>query len=233
MRWSTTCLCEVRGALRISRQPLYVRAAILPAQGRHATHAIRSQTSCTCPDYSAMARGSCERPSTCGGRARIRLLWTRCANFCPVDHGCSAALGRQTSIGSLLPGWTPRLHVPAGFRESAHDLIDAPDDAYGQAWHVPNAPTRSLRELLTLGAALAVVRPGVTVLPKIMMSLPGLVRTDVRELKEMRFQWDRPYRVVDATKFLGCFWSDAKPFEDGLRTTIAFYRTSARNATDA
>jgi nucleoside-diphosphate-sugar epimerase len=114
-------------------------------------------------------------------------------------------------------------YVP-DFAKALMTLIDAPDDAYGQAWHVPNAPTRSPRELLTLAATLAGVRPDVTVLPSTLIAFLGLVRTDVRELKEMRFQWDRPYRV-DATKFSGRFWSDATPFEDGLQTTIAFYRS--------
>jgi nucleoside-diphosphate-sugar epimerase len=46
------------------------------------------------------------------------------------------------------------------------------------------------------------------------------------ELKEMRFQWDRPY-LVDTTKFARRFWNDPTPFETGLRATIAFYRNNA------
>ena len=37
----------------------------------------------------------------------------------------------------------------------------------------------------------------------------------------MWLQWDRPY-LVDATKFSRGFWSDATPFEEGLRKTSAF-----------
>jgi nucleoside-diphosphate-sugar epimerase len=114
-------------------------------------------------------------------------------------------------------------YVP-DFARALETLIDANDDAYGQAWHVPNAPTRSLRELLTLAAGLIGVRPSVTVLTPMWATLLGFVRSDVRELKEMRFQWDRPY-LVDATKFSRRFWSDPTPFEDGLRATIESYRT--------
>ena len=45
----------------------------------------------------------------------------------------------------------------------------------------------------------------------------------LRELIEMRFQWDRPYRV-DSSKFASSFWSDATPFETGVReTALAFH----------
>jgi hypothetical protein len=48
----------------------------------------------------------------------------------------------------------------------------------------------------------------------------------MRELKEMRFTWDRPYRV-DATKFAQAFWSDATPFEAGVRETAFSFRAAA------
>jgi dTDP-D-glucose 4,6-dehydratase len=112
------------------------------------------------------------------------------------------------------------------FARALQTLIDGDDDAYGQAWHVPNAPTRTLRELLFLAADLMGVRPRVTVLSPILATVLEKLRSDVRELKEMRFQWDRPY-LVDATKFSRRFWSDPTSFEDGLWATIAAY-TKAR-----
>jgi len=47
-------------------------------------------------------------------------------------------------------------------------------------WHVPNAPRRSLRGLLIMAAAL--IRRSAT------HPILGLLRADIRELKEMRFQ---------------------------------------------
>ena len=44
-------------------------------------------------------------------------------------------------------------------------LCEAPDDAYGRAWHVPNASTHSLRELLALAARIAEVPLRMRVLP--------------------------------------------------------------------
>jgi nucleoside-diphosphate-sugar epimerase len=113
-------------------------------------------------------------------------------------------------------------YVP-DFARAVVSLIDAPDEAYGQAWHVPNAPARPLRDMLDLAADLIGVRRRITVLPQALMPMLGLFSPDIRELREMRFQWDRPY-LVDASKFATAFWRDATPLDEGLRATIAFYR---------
>ena len=65
------------------------------------------------------------------------------------------------------------------------------------------------------------------VLAGALATLIGIFRRDVRELAEMRFQWDRPY-IVDASKFKARFWSDATSFEHGLAATIAYYRKARR-----
>jgi hypothetical protein len=43
----------------------------------------------------------------------------------------------------------------------------------------------------------------------------------------MRFQWDRPYHV-DAAKFASAFWSDATPFETGVRDTALAFRAALK-----
>lgn len=88
---------------------------------------------------------------------------------------------------------------------------------------MPPTTARPLRELLTLAAELTGVPPRILVLPDWFAPILGLMQPDVRELAEMRFQRDRPY-LVDASKFASRFWSDAAPFETGLRATIEYYR---------
>jgi len=106
-------------------------------------------------------------------------------------------------------------------------LCEAPDDAYGQAWHVPNAPTHSLRELLALAARIAEVPLRMRVLPTWLQPILGIAVPELRELIEMRFQTDRPY-YVDAGKFRARFGQEPTSFEDGLAATIRFYRDAAR-----
>lgn len=117
-------------------------------------------------------------------------------------------------------------YVP-DFARAVVTLCDAPEDAYGQAWHVPNAPTRSLRELLALAARIAEVPLRTVALPTWLQPILGLAVPELRELIEMRFQTDRPY-YVDAGKFRARFGQEPTSFEDGLAATIHFYRDAAR-----
>ena len=98
-------------------------------------------------------------------------------------------------------------------------LLDAPSDAYGQAWHVPCAPSRTFRQVLQIGADALGQPLKFSVLPRFMLGLLGLFMPILREMKEMRFQSDRPYQV-DASRFTKRFWADATPFELGIRATI-------------
>jgi nucleoside-diphosphate-sugar epimerase len=113
-------------------------------------------------------------------------------------------------------------YVP-DFARALVTLLDAPAEDYGQAWHVPNAPTQTYRSLIGQAAALIGVDPQMRVIPVILLQLAGLFSRQTYELIEMRFQSDRRY-IVNAQKFSNRFWSDATSFEDGLRATIAFYR---------
>ena len=117
-------------------------------------------------------------------------------------------------------------YVP-DFARAVVDLVDAPDDAYGQAWNVPNAPTRTLRALLALSAGIAHVPLNVQVVPSWARPIWELLIPPLRELAEMSFQTDRPY-LVDTSKFRSRFGWTATPFEDGLAATVAWYRDAAK-----
>ncbi len=105
-------------------------------------------------------------------------------------------------------------YVP-DYARAVVSLLDAPDDAFGQAWHVPCAPIRTPRELLALGAAALGAPLRVRNLPFWALRGLGVFNPMMSELVEMRFAWDRPYRV-DASKFKARFWSDPTPFEVGV-----------------
>ncbi|MGO9483940.1 MAG: NAD-dependent epimerase/dehydratase family protein [Rhodomicrobium sp.] len=112
-------------------------------------------------------------------------------------------------------------YVPDFARELA-TLLHAPAEAYGQAWHVPNAPTQTLRSLIVKAAGTIGVAPRISVMPRAMLHLAGLFGRQAYELIEMGFQTDRPY-LVDASKFARRFWANATSFEAGLEATIASY----------
>ncbi len=166
------------------------------------------------------------------GRARIAAL--RAPDFYGPNVGL-AYLG-DTTIGAMAKGksaffiGSPDIphdyaYVPDIARATT-TLLEAPDSAFGQSWHVPCAPTRTTRELLKMAADALGVRLRLNTLPEGLLGVAGLFSPFLRELKEMRFTWDRPYRV-ESTKFAKALWSDATPFETGVRETALSFRSAA------
>jgi nucleoside-diphosphate-sugar epimerase len=174
--------------------------------------------------------------ASAAGRARIAAL--RAPDFYGPGVGLSY-LG-DASIGAMAKGkaaWffgSPDIshdyaYVPDIGRAAA-TLLAAPDAAYGQAWHVPCARIRTTREILQLAADALGVRLKLNILPEALIGPLGVFVPFLKERKEMRFTFDRPYRV-DSQKFAKAFWSDPTPFEEGVRrTALAFRETAAAGA---
>lgn len=143
----------------------------------------------------------------------------------------------DTSIGKLARG-KPGVFV--GSPDVLHDyayvpdiaraattLLAAPDSAFGRAWHIPHAPTRTTRDILRIAAEALGVKLRISAMPAWMLGASAMFSPFLGELTEMRFQWDRPYRV-DASRFANAFWSDATPFETGVRETALAFRAALK-----
>ena len=165
------------------------------------------------------------------GEARVAAL--RAPDF--YGPGVGQSYLGDTSIGKLARG-KPAVFV--GSPDVLHDyayvpdiaraattLLAAPDSAFGQAWHVPHAPTRTTRDILRIAAEALGVKLRISAMPAWMLGASAMFSPFLGELTEMRFQWDRPYRV-DASRFASAFWSDATPFETGVRETALAFRAS-------
>jgi nucleoside-diphosphate-sugar epimerase len=165
-------------------------------------------------------------------QGRIRWAALRAPDFYGPGAG-RAHLG-DTGLGLVAQGKAAMLLMapdrPHAFAyvpdigRAAVTLLDAPDDAFNQAWHVPCAPTRTPRQLLELGAD-AVGQKLRVISISGLLPLLGAVIPFIREYAEMRFTWNRPYHV-DATKFSRRFWSDATPFEVGIPHTVRAFRAA-------
>ncbi len=167
------------------------------------------------------------------GRARIAAL--RAPDF--YGPGVTLSYLGDASIGAMAKG---KAAVVLGSPDMPHDyayipdigraaatLLDAPDAAYGQAWHVPCAPTRTTRQILAIAADALGVRLRLNALPEGLLGPLGLFVPFLRERKEMGFTFDRPYHV-DSSKFAKAFWSDATPFDEGVPKTALAFREAAR-----
>jgi nucleoside-diphosphate-sugar epimerase len=157
---------------------------------------------------------------------KVKIAALRCTDFygpgVPVSHlGASAfgQLARGKRAQMLAPLDTPHdfAYVP-DIARAVLTLLDAPDDAFGQVWNMPCAPTRTPREILTIGAKALGVKLKITALPPWSLPILGLFSRFLKEVADVDFTMDRPY-IVDPRKFTSRFGFDVTPFEIGAAET--------------
>lgn len=96
--------------------------------------------------------------------------------------------------------------------------------AWGRAWHVPTAPALSSREMVDRLAARAGTGPvAVRPLPPAVVGLVSLFSPLVRELKETRYQFDRPF-VIDSSAYEAEFAVRATPVDEQIAATVRWWR---------
>lgn len=95
--------------------------------------------------------------------------------------------------------------------------------ALGRVWHLPTLPARPV-DAWTEALSRALGIPlRTSVVPGWVLSLLGLFVPEMRELKEMRYQWEAPY-LVDDTRFREAFGIEPTPFEAQVQATAAWAR---------
>ena len=199
--------CKATGARMVFIDNLYMYGP------RHAAHRNDGALRLWSEACGALSRD----PDLDGGgrRRRSARRGARAPDFYGPGVGLSF-LG-DTSIGKLVQG-KPAVFV--GSPDVLHDyayvpdiaratttLLAAPDSAFGQAWHMPCAPTRTTRDILQIAADALDVKLRISAMPAWMLGASAMFSPFLREMKEMRFQWDRPYQV-DASRFKAAFWSE-------------------------
>lgn len=142
------------------------------------------------------------------------------------DTGFAAVAQGKTAMVMLTPNLPHAFAYVPDIGRAAVSLLDAPDDAFNQAWHVPCAPAMTPKAMLQMGADAAGVKLKTMVLPHLLLKVMTPFSSMMREFGEMSFTWTRPYHV-DATKFARRFWSDATPFEVGIPATMRYYPAPA------
>lgn len=96
--------------------------------------------------------------------------------------------------------------------------------ALGEVWHVPSAPAVSIRRLSELVAeAAGVASPKVSAVPPAMLRIAGVFIPTIRELVEMKYEFDEPY-ILDASKTEAALGLRSTPFEVSIPATVAWWR---------
>jgi nucleoside-diphosphate-sugar epimerase len=116
-------------------------------------------------------------------------------------------------------------HTYTYIRDFAEALVtlSEQEEALGQVWHVPNAPTITTRQMVDLFAEALGQPIKVRTAGKIMISILGLFNPFMKEVKEMMYEWDQPY-VVTHSKYERAFGASATPHATAAKETVAWYR---------
>jgi nucleoside-diphosphate-sugar epimerase len=97
------------------------------------------------------------------------------------------------------------------------------DDAVGRVWHLPSPETHTTREIVELVFEAAGTQPRLKVTPAWQMRMLGLVNRTVREINEMRYEFDEPF-VVDASRAESTLGLRATPLDAAVEQTVSSYR---------
>ena len=162
---------------------------------------------------------------------RVRATEARASDFYGPGVVDTSHFGRN--VGRLLAGRKVRV---VGDPDAPHSWTYVPDvgralavlgtdeRAWGEPWHVPTAAPHSQRELASRFCELAgSPAPRVAPVPAAALTVAGLFSPELRELKETRYQFDRPF-VLDSSAFTRAFGIEATPTDGALRAILAAAR---------
>jgi nucleoside-diphosphate-sugar epimerase len=100
------------------------------------------------------------------------------------------------------------------------------DEALGKAWHVPSVPATTTRSFVENVYAELGARAKLSTAPRFLIALLGQFDENVRELREMLYQFERDF-VMDSGRFEETFGTRATPLDESVRQTIDWYRNGA------
>lgn len=99
------------------------------------------------------------------------------------------------------------------------------NDALGQVWHIPAAPTLSQRELMTIAFEEAGLPPKIrgSKVSGYFLRAIGLFQQDVAEVSELLYQFEEPL-VVSHQKYAQAYGTAATPHRAALQQTLEWYK---------
>ncbi|XRQ05759.1 NAD-dependent epimerase/dehydratase family protein [Actinomadura welshii] len=169
------------------------------------------------------------------GRARVTEL--RASDFYGPGSSDQAHLGEVRFVKPLLEGkrvpWLSDPSVPHAWTYLP-DIADAlaiagtDERALGRAWHIPTGPAVSAERVAARLCEIAdAPAPRLTRVPRPLFNALGLFSPMLRELRETRYQFDKPY-ILDSSDFESTFGMKPTPLDEALEIIAAAYRESER-----
>lgn len=161
---------------------------------------------------------------------KLRVAIGRASDF--YGPRCTDSTMGEIVFGNLLAGKAVDLmgdidqpHTFSFIRDFARALVilaDSPQ-ADGQAWHIPNAPTQTTRQVVQMIADQAGLPLRLRIAKPWMVRALGIFNPMLREMVEMSYEFQEPY-IVDDSRFVQTFGNIATPLDQGIAETIAWFR---------
>jgi nucleoside-diphosphate-sugar epimerase len=157
---------------------------------------------------------------------RVRITEVRASDY--VGPGAQSHLGERV-VPRLLAGRPVAVlgspdqpHTWTYTGDVARLAVAVADDerAWGRAWHVPSNPPRTQREAIgDLTDVAGVPAVQVSPVPRAALAALGLINPTVRELREVRYQLERPF-VLDSSAAQAVFGLAPTPWRAVLADTL-------------
>jgi nucleoside-diphosphate-sugar epimerase len=98
------------------------------------------------------------------------------------------------------------------------------EEALGKAWHVPSAPAITTRRFVERVYGELGQRTKLNTAPRFAITLLGRFDENVRELREMLYQFERDF-VMDSSRFESTFGAQPTPLAQAIGQTLDWYRS--------
>ena len=137
-----------------------------------------------------------------------------------IDFKVAYAGERMQIIGKKDP-----LHTYTYVYDFADGLITLGerDEALGEIWHIPSAPTITTQQFLDIMYAETGTEPDVQVGPKPILTIMSWFNPDMKPALEVFYQFDRPF-VLDHSKYKRVFGAQPTAHKEAIRQTVSWVK---------
>ena len=168
---------------------------------------------------------------------RVRATEARASDFFGPRTGKTSYLSLLV-LPKVLHG--KHVRMPVGDVDAPHSwtyvldvartlaTLGTDDRSWGELWHVPTSPARSINQVIADAARIAGGQaPKASALPAPLLKVAGVFVPFLGELAETRHQFDHPF-VLDSTKAEQTFGIRPTPWTDALATALDDIRDTVR-----
>jgi nucleoside-diphosphate-sugar epimerase len=159
---------------------------------------------------------------------RARAVEVRASDYVGPGVGDQGHISRhlatlQAGKRAWVVGSADLPHSFTDVGDAARLLVAAAEDesSHGRIWHAPTNPPRTQRQVISdVARAGGFPEPKVSALPGALLTVSALLVPLARELREISYQWTRPY-VLDDIATRAHFGIEPTPWDEVCRRTAA------------